>query len=138
MPEWKDTFQLYFIHRTFFRFSINCIKAVIPIRIMEMAMTKVWFMLEASVRTETTHKPSKVAAANFFFSGVYVIELTCHLMIERHFLKDISLTVFQPPYCFFFWNRSVFYIIFTILVQCREQSSKIKLLYINLDKLILW
>ena len=67
-----------------------------------MAMTKVCFMLEASVRTETTHKPSKVAAANFFFSGVYVIELTFHLMIARHFLKDISLTVFQPPYCFFF------------------------------------
>ena len=38
--------------------------------------TKVHFNFFYSVRIETTHKPSKVPAAKFFFSNVYVIDAT--------------------------------------------------------------
>ena len=44
-------------------------------------------------RNETTHKPSKVAAAKNFFSSVYVIDTNCfkcflfHVITEKHYFS---------------------------------------------------
>ena len=65
-----------------------------------------------SARIETTHKPSKVAAAKKDFSSVYVIDATCfhecflfRVVTGRHYFWQklvVTLRFFQPPYVAFF------------------------------------
>ena len=43
----------------------------------KLIQTKVHYKFLYSVAKETTHKPSKVAAAKSVSSGVYVINTTC-------------------------------------------------------------
>ena len=42
-----------------------------------LIQTKEHFKFYYSVRIETTHKPSKLAAVKNFFSSVYVVDATC-------------------------------------------------------------
>ena len=68
-----------------------------------------------SVWIEMTHKPSEVAAAKMFFSGVYVIDATCfnecvlfHVITGRHYIlwkSVLTLGFFQLPYFCFLWNK---------------------------------
>ena len=57
----------------------------------KLIQTKVHYKFLYSVSKETTYKPSKVAAAKSFSSGVHVINTTCfdecslfHLITGRH------------------------------------------------------
>ena len=40
MPEWKNMFQLYLIHRLFFCSFINCMKPLISLTMMVMTTDK--------------------------------------------------------------------------------------------------
>ena len=86
---------------------------------------------------KTIHKPSKVAGTKNFFSSAYVIDATC---FDEWFLLHV-MPLSLNRYIVAFFETSVlkevcfFYVIFTIKVQCKYKSSKIKQLYPILHKL---
>ena len=77
-----------------------------------LIQTKVHFKFCYSVRIKTTHKPSKVAAAQKVFSNVYVIDATCfdecflfHVVTGRYYFWQkffVTLRSFQQPFVAFF------------------------------------
>ena len=121
-----------------------------------LIQTKVHFKFCYSVRIKTTHKPSKVAAAQKIFSSVYVMDAICfdecvlfHVVTGRHYFWQKFVVTFEILSTAtlllslkrVFWKKSVFHVCYLrsavlITKKCWYQSSKIKLLYkFILDKL---
>ena len=107
-----------------------------------LTQTKVYFKFFYSVQIETTHKPSKVAAAkkNFLQCVCY----SCNLLQSMFFtpcdnwktLSSVnvcrSFEIFSTVILLLslkqvFWQKSVFYVIYTITMRYQYQSSKRKL-----------
>ena len=96
---------------------INSICLVVSFLEMQrkLIQSKVHYKFFSSVSKETTHKPSKVAAAKTFRQCVHVIDTTCfdgcflfHLITGSYcFLQRFAIVwrFFQPPYCNFHWNK---------------------------------
>ena len=96
-----------------------------------MAMTNV-FKFKASVRTETTHQLSKVAAAKFFFSSAYVMELTCHLITERHFFIKVwrQFDIFATAILFLFLKQvGIFHYLYNVSAVPRAKFENKAIVY---------
>ena len=93
-----------------------------PLKQGRLIQTRVHFKFCYSVRIETTHKPSKL------FSSVHVIDATwfdeCFLfdvVNRRHYFWQkfvVTKRFFQPPYCFFLWNKCIERSPYISTVQC--------------------